>query len=116
MARTSKFIIHPSDEQLDKFPEEVRHLVKKGKQQGFVTHQELLKVMPNIEGDLILLDEVYSLFMDVGVEILDTKDNLILDSEELSPSDEKEEKKAKKETKKENIKSRKNKKTNKEEE
>lgn len=82
MARTSKFITHPSDDQLARFPKEVQQLIKKGKEQGFVTHQELLKAMPNIEDDLILLDEIYSLFMDLGVEILDTKDALVIDDEE----------------------------------
>lgn len=82
MARTSKFITHPSDDQLARFPKEVQQLIKKGKEQGFVTHQELLKAMPHIEDDLILLDEIYSLFMDLGVEILDTKDALVVDDDE----------------------------------
>lgn len=82
MARTTKFIAHPTDDQLAKFPEEVQSLIKKGKEQGFVTHQELLKAMPNIEDDLILLDEIYSLFMDLGVEVIDTKDALVWDDEE----------------------------------
>lgn len=81
MARTSKFITHPTDDQLAKFPKEVQDLIKKGKQQGFVTHQELLKAMPNIENDLILLDEVYSLFMDLGIEVIDTKDALLFEEE-----------------------------------
>jgi RNA polymerase primary sigma factor len=81
MARTSKFITQPSDDQLEKFPKEVRHLVKKGRQQGFVTQQELLKAMPHIEEDLILLDEIYSLFMDLGVEVIDTKESLIFEGE-----------------------------------
>ncbi|MFH1284424.1 MAG: RNA polymerase sigma factor RpoD [Candidatus Peregrinibacteria bacterium] len=87
MARTSKFIAQPSDDQLEKFPKEVRDLVKKGKTQGFVTQQELLKAMPNIEDDLILLDEIYSLFMDLGVEVLDTKDSLIVDADEWAAED-----------------------------
>ncbi len=82
MARTTKFISHPTDDQLAKFPQEVQLLIKKGKEQGFVTHQELLKAMPNIEDDLILLDEIYSLFMDLGVEVIDTKDALVWDQEE----------------------------------
>lgn len=84
MARTSKFIAHPTDEQLDEYPQEVRDLLKKGKEQGFVTHQELLKAMPKIEKDLILLDEIYSLFMDLGVEVIDPKDTLVLDDFDLS--------------------------------
>jgi RNA polymerase primary sigma factor len=82
MSRTSKFITQPTDEQLTKFPREVRHLVDKGKQQGFVTQQELLKAMPHIEEDLILLDDVYSLFMEMGIEVLDTKDSLTFDSDD----------------------------------
>lgn len=82
MARTSKFITHLTDEEMEKFPKEVGHLVKKGKQQGFITQQELLKAMPNIESDLILLDEIYSLFMDLGVEVLDTKESVMFDLEE----------------------------------
>lgn len=88
MARTSKFITQPSDDQLEKFPKEARHLVKKGKEQGFVTQQELLKAMPNIEEDLILLDDIYSLFMDLGVEVIDTKESLIMDADELIKDEE----------------------------
>ncbi len=82
MARTTKFIAQPTDDQLAKFPKEVQELIKKGKEQGFVTHQELLKAMPNIEEDLILLDEVYSLFMDLGVEVLDTKDSMLWEDDD----------------------------------
>jgi len=82
MARTAKFTDQPTDEQLDKFPKEVRDLVKKGREQGFVTQEELLKAMPNIEDDLLLLDEIYSLFMDLGVEVIDTKESLLTDLEE----------------------------------
>ena len=92
MARTTKFITHPTDEQLEKFPKEVKALIRKGKEQGFVTHQELLKAMPNIESDLILLDEIYSLFMDLGVEIIDTKDSLVFDEQEWKKEDKKKEK------------------------
>ena len=105
MARTSKFITQPTDDDLAKFPKEVQSLLTKGKQQGFVTHQQLLKVMPNIEQDLVLLDEVYSLFMDLGVEIIDTKDTGLLDQEEWGkveevPGEVKEEDDSKKKKKK----------------
>lgn len=82
MSKDKKFITQPTDDQMEKFPKEVQHLIKKGKEQGFVTHQELLKAMPNIEDDLLLLDEIYGLFMDLGVEVLDTGDSLMLDDDE----------------------------------
>lgn len=77
MAQNRKFITQPSDDRLKQFPQSVRDLVKKGQEHGFVTHQELLKVMPNIEDDLTLLDELYGLFFELGIEVIDTKDSLI---------------------------------------
>jgi len=88
MARTKKFIANPSQDRLNEFPKEVRDLVVKGREQGFVTQQELMKAMPNIENDLILLDEVYTLFMELGIEVLDMKDSLIWgDEDEMSLDD-----------------------------
>jgi RNA polymerase primary sigma factor len=84
MARTNKFITQPSDDQLAKYPKEVRALIKKGRSQGFVTHQELLKAMPNIESDLVMLDEIYTLFLDLGIEVLDTKDSILNEQNEWS--------------------------------
>ncbi len=84
MARTNKFIQQPTDDQLANFPNEVKELVKKGREQGFITHQDLLKAMPHIEEDVIMLDEIYSLFLDLGIEIIDTKDSLIFDEKDVS--------------------------------
>jgi RNA polymerase primary sigma factor len=77
MAQTRKFIVQPSDDKLAQFPPAVRDLVKKGGEHGFVTHQELLKAMPNIEDDLMVLDEVYGLFLDLGIEVIDSKETLV---------------------------------------
>ncbi len=72
-----KFIAQPSDETLAKFPPGIKRLIKKGREQRFVTHQELLKAMPEVEEDVIMLDEVYTLFLDLGIEIIDVKNELI---------------------------------------
>lgn len=88
MARTAKFIQQPTDDQLEKFPPEVRDLVKKGKEQGFITQEELLKAMPRIEEDVLLLDEVYSLFMDLGIEVLDARENLLVEDSDWQDLDE----------------------------
>ncbi|PKL36972.1 RNA polymerase sigma factor RpoD [Candidatus Peregrinibacteria bacterium HGW-Peregrinibacteria-1] len=87
MARTTKFIAHPTDEQLEKFPPQVKDLIKKGKEQGFITQQELLKAIPKIETDLVLLDDLYTLFMDLGIEVMDTQDSLISDANLLDDAD-----------------------------
>lgn len=77
MARTKKFIVQPSDDKLQQFPEAVRELVKKGREHGFVSHQELMKAIPKAEEDLMLLDEVMGLFMDLGIEIIDAKEKML---------------------------------------
>jgi len=77
MARTKKFITGISDEKLAKFPPEVRALIEKGKQRGFVTHQELVKAVPSVEEDVMLLDEIYAVFMDLGIKVMDVKDSMI---------------------------------------
>jgi RNA polymerase primary sigma factor len=73
----NKFIAQPDDVTLAKYPESIRHLIQKGREQKFVTHQELLKSMPEIEENVILLDEIYTLFLDLGIEVIDVKDDMI---------------------------------------
>ncbi len=73
----SKFIAQPDDKTLAKYPEAIRHLIQKGREQRFVTHQELLKAMPEIEENVILLDEIYTLFLDLGIEVIDVKEDMI---------------------------------------
>jgi len=78
LAKKNKiFIRQPSKEELEKFPPAVRDLVKKGRSQGFITQQELLKAFPDAEENVILLDEVFELFMSIGVEVIDVKNSLI---------------------------------------
>lgn len=73
MAKPRKFIHQATDEELADFPEEVKNLVKKGREQGFITQEELLKAMPDIENDLIKLDQIYDIFLKMGVDVIDTK-------------------------------------------
>lgn len=73
----NKFIAQPDDKTLAKYPKAIVHLIQKGREQRFVTHQELLKAMPEIEENVILLDEIYTLFLDLGIEVIDVKDNMI---------------------------------------
>ncbi len=77
MARTKKFIAHFSEDHLSKYPPEVRELVKKGRQRGFVTQQELMHALPNLEEDIEFADEVYTLLMELGIDLIDVKDRMI---------------------------------------
>ena len=72
-----KFIVQPSDDDLKSLPEEVKHLIKKGREQRYVTHQEIMKVVPNAEKNVDLLDEIYTLLVNLGIQVIDVKDALI---------------------------------------
>lgn len=100
MARTKKFIVQPSDDTLQQYPEQVRALVKKGREHGFVTHQELMKAIPNAEEDLVLLDEVMGVFMDLGIEIIDAKEKMLMTAPSNDADDAKEQTIDKKQEKK----------------
>ena len=72
-----KFIAQPDDKTLAKYPKAIRYLIQKGREQRFVTHQELLKAMPEIEENVIMLDEIYTLFLNLGIEVIDVKNDMI---------------------------------------
>lgn len=57
-----------------KFSKEVQYLIQKGRDQKLITEQELMKVIPNVEQNLLLLDDLYELFLDLGVDIIDAKE------------------------------------------
>jgi RNA polymerase primary sigma factor len=61
---------------------EVARLIAKGKEQGYVTQQEIASVLPEAEENLEELDELYAALLEQGVEITDQKDSLIWDKEE----------------------------------
>lgn len=91
--KLKKFIIHPSDEQLSKYPKVVQELIRKGREQKFVTQQELMKAIPDIESNVNLLDELYTLFMDLGIDVIDVKEALIWKKDEDEEEAEREVKK-----------------------
>jgi RNA polymerase primary sigma factor len=72
-----KFIVQPTDDDLSKYPDQVKHLIKKGREQRYVTHQEIIAAVPNAEDQVDLLDDIYSLFVDLGIDVIDVKDTLI---------------------------------------
>jgi len=72
-----KFIVQPTEDDLKSLPDDVKHLIKKGREQRYVTHQEIMKVVPNAEKNVDLLDEIYTLLVNLGIQVIDVKDALI---------------------------------------
>jgi len=72
-------------------PEEVQELMKKGKKDGKVTQDEVMVALPNAEDDLDLLDEVYTRFLQLKIDIVDTLDKVnLFDSDKKGKKDKKE--------------------------
>jgi len=63
--------IKREQDSLAKYPAEVRLLIKKGKEQGFVTQQEVMHAIPEFETNLELVEEIMMQFLEHGIEIVD---------------------------------------------
>ena len=63
---------------LDWMPEEIQELMKKGKRDWKITQDEIMAALPHAEDDIDLLDEIYTRFLQIKIEIVDNldKDNL----------------------------------------
>jgi len=59
---------------LDGMPEEIQELMKKWKKEGQITQDEVMAAIPNAEEDLDLLDEVYTRFLQLKIDIVDNLD------------------------------------------
>lgn len=60
----------------------IERLVSRGKERGFVTYDEIIREFPNIESDILFLDELYERLSTMGVDILEGGGLLELPSEE----------------------------------
>src|SRR3989304_3326144 len=46
-------------------------LTEKGKKRGFITYDEILKTFPDIENNILFLDELYEKFAIAGIDVLE---------------------------------------------
>ena len=52
--------------------EGTNELLSKGKKRGFITYDEILKVFPTIEENILLLEELYENFSAAGIDVLES--------------------------------------------
>ena len=62
--------------------EDIRKLVNRGKRRGHLTQEELLEAFPDIEAETEEAEELFSLFSDLGLQVLPAKDVEEDDAEE----------------------------------
>lgn len=88
-----KFIdVEVPKEILDWMPEEVQELMRKWKKEWKITQDEIMSAIPQAEDDLDLLDEIYTRFLQLKIEIIDNLDKENLFDVERKDSDEDNEK------------------------
>ena len=67
--------------------EDIRKLVNRGKRRGHLTQEELLEAFPDIEADSEEAEELFTVFSELGLEVLPAKEvDSRDDEEEASPS------------------------------
>ncbi|MBU1016844.1 sigma-70 family RNA polymerase sigma factor, partial [Patescibacteria group bacterium] len=54
------------------FEKSIKKLILEGKKAGFITQDDILKNFPNAENNIEQLDDLYSRFIDEGIDVLDT--------------------------------------------
>ncbi len=57
----------------------IEELVAKGKKRGFITYDEILKTFPNIETDVIMLDDLYAQFLESSIDVIEGGNLLDMD-------------------------------------
>ncbi len=62
---------------INEFPKKIQALIQKGREQKFITEQELMKVVPDVEENIVILDNLYELLFDLGVNVIDVKEEKI---------------------------------------
>lgn len=78
----------PKDD-LSEFPENIKTLIRKGREHGFVTEKEIIQNIPNIHTQIATLDLLFNLFYNEGIEIQQPKKliQMELDKEKKDTSD-----------------------------
>ena len=63
-----------SEEDFDK---EIDQLIQKGREQGFITQEEILSRFPDVEENIEKIDDLYATLSEQGIEIVDARDKMI---------------------------------------
>jgi len=80
--RSAKPIKKSGPEKKKDFEVKTLKLLAKGRERGFVTYDEILKEFPNIETDVMFLDELYNRLSTTGVDVLEGGGMLNIEKEE----------------------------------
>lgn len=69
------------EKKADKMERLSEELIEKGKKRGFITYDEILKTFPDIENNIMFLDELYERLSIAGIDVLEGGNLLNLDAD-----------------------------------
>ena len=75
-----KVVTKLSKNEIEKIEKEAE-LIKKGKERGFITYDDIIKIFPDLERDITFIDELYEKLSAAGVDILDGSNLLDMDED-----------------------------------
>jgi len=64
--------------------QKIEELLRKGRLRSFVSYSEILQEFPNIEENIMLLDDIYDKFQEAGIDIIESRDLLGTEKREES--------------------------------
>lgn len=70
------------EKRLKELEVKAQEIIDKGKKRGFITYDEILKSFPDIENNILFLDELYEKFSTAGIDVLEGGNLLDIDSNE----------------------------------
>lgn len=73
--------ITAKEKKADEFTHLSNILIEKGRKRGFITYDEILKTFPDIENNILFLDELYEKFSVAGIDVLEGGNLLNLDND-----------------------------------
>jgi len=68
--------------------QKIEELLKKGRLRGFVSYSEILQHFPNIEEDIMFLDDIYDKFQEAGIDVIEAKDLLAIETKNKKDKEE----------------------------
>ena len=78
--KKTKVVTKLSRTEIEKIEKEAE-IIKKGKERGFITYDDIIKIFPDLERDITFLDELYEKLSAAGVDILDGSNLLDMDED-----------------------------------
>ena len=61
-----------TEKKLRELEQKAEELITKGKKRGFITYDEILKSFPDIENNIMFLDELYAKLSGAGIDVLES--------------------------------------------